>query len=382
MTLRDLARSVFRFAAAVERGATGTSGSPRHPFDPRHLARAGLLTARLGAELFDTLRRGPEVSLTYSELDNKVRAFHLFETVVASLELPAAAVEPAAAIETACRRLGQEQAVWASEGIGYELAERRRRAGAPARGLLNVPDERVPSGSWAVLHTGMGMSLAEAALERLASATAPKLLERALSSHVALCAEAARPGYAALAFEPLGLVVRLLEPGLVPAAGAALERIGEPWCDLFWHGVGRGVYFLPSNLPPSRSAPWKGLAMACREPAHEPGRQNAAAGFAWAVTLVNLSSPAVVESFLAHHAPLHRPGAAAGWGVTSALAFWQATTGGSRDLRRFVEHVAGLERREIWQRQVREPFEATAGEVMEGAGEREGERLGELFRVR
>jgi hypothetical protein len=381
--MRDVARAVFRFAAAVEPEATDASRPRRSPFDPRHLARAGLLTARFGAELFDAIRKGPEVGLAYAELDNKVRAFHLFETVVASLELPEAPLDPAAAIETARRRLGHEQAVWASEGIGYELCERRRRAGRPAQGLLSAPDDGVPSGSWTALHTGMGMALAEAGLPRLVASATPGLLKQALAAHIALCSEAARPGYAPLAFEPLGLVVRLLEPGLVPAAASALAELGEAWRDLFWHGFGRGVYFLPANLPPARSAPWKGLALSREEPTDERGRLNATAGFAWAVTLVNLSRPAVVESFLAHHAQAGEPRDPVGSGVVSALTFWHAATGGgSKDLRRFVGHVAAPERRELWGRSVCAPFETAVLGWSDAAGEGEGRRLAELFRYR
>ena len=373
---------MFRFAATVEPGPADASRTPRSPFDPRHLALAGLLTARFGAEIFDAFRKGPEVGLAYAELDNKVRAFHLFETVVASLELPEATLDPAAAIETARRQLGQEQAVWASEGIGYELCERCRRAGREAQGLLSGPNGGVPNGSWTVLHTGMGMSLAEAGLAPLASSATPQLLKQALAAHVALCSEASQPGYAPLAFEPLGLVVRLLEPGLVPAAAAALVELGEPWLDLFWHGVGRGIYFLPRNLPPARSAPWKGFAMSDKEPADGRGRRNATAGFAWAVTLVNLRRPAVVESFLAHHAEPRELRDPAASGVLSALLFWHATTGGSKEMRRFLGHVAAPERRELWRQAVSAPVEAAIAGWTDAAGAGEGRRLGELFRYR
>lgn len=365
--MRQVARAVFRFAAAME-PRDGDEGSL---LDPRHLARAGLLSARFGAEIFDRIRRGPEATLAYAELDKKVRAFHLFETVVADL-VPDATLDPKVAIASARERLGYEEAVWANEGIGYELTERCLRAGRPTRGLLTTTDALEPEGSFTVLHTGMGMALGEEALKTLAS----RPTRETLSDHIAACSEASRPGYAALAFEPLGLAVRLLKPELMRFVASTLADVGGPWSELFWHGVGRGVYFLPANLIPARSAPWRGLETCREDAADEKGRANASAGFAWAVTLVNLRQPAVVETFLGHHAEKTGVGPVIS-GVVSALSFWQRTTGGSRDLRRFVSHVAAVERRELWERAVRMPFEAACAGWN---GAPSPERIAKLFR--
>jgi len=381
VSVRQAARAAFRLAAAVAPAAPEDRGaSPAALADPRHLARAGLMAARYGAELFESLWKGARAGLGYLELDNKVRAFHFFETVADALELGSGALVPGQAIRRAESKLGIERAVWAIEGIGYEICERRRWAGESADGLLRAPDDDVPSGSWAVLHTGMGMSLAEASLERVGSAASPEQRRRVLGEHVALCSAASRPGYAELAFEPLGLVARQLHPSLVPAIASDLAEMGGAWSDLFWHGVGRGVYFLPANLPPARSSPWKGLDSCRSEPPHGRSRQNAVAGFAWAVALVNLGRPAVVETFLAHHAEPSDPRDAAAQGVASALELWHEVTGGSKELRSFVRHVPAAERGALWQQLVRTPFEeivlrASAGRVRDG-------RLAELFRYR
>jgi hypothetical protein len=377
-SIRQVARAAFRFAAAVEPSRAHASGRARSLLDPRHLARAGLLTARFGSELLDTFLKGPSVGIGYTELDNKVRAFHLFESVVAHLELKQGTLLPAEAIRSAQDRLGQEQAVWATEGIGWELLERRRQAGATADGLLRSSDDGVPGGSWTVLHTGMGMALAETELERLASVSEPRRLRQALADYIQGCERASRPGYAELAFESFGLVTRLLQPGLVTMVGERLAAIGAPWHELFWHGVGRGLYFLPANLPPRRSAPWAGLAMCLAEPDGDTGRRNAAAGFAWAVTLVNLRCPTVVEAFLAHHGGAGEPEDPVAQGVVSALQLWQETTGGSKELRRFVKHVAAPRHRDLWQRVVREPLD----QAIERAGEAsDPRRVAELFRA-
>ena len=381
VSVRQAFRAAFRLAAAVAPAPpVDPSASPATLADPRHLARAGLMAARYGAELLECLWKGPRVGLGYLELDNKVRAFHFFETVADALELGSGPLVPGEAIRRAENTLGSERAVWAIEGIGYELFERRRRAGQSADGLLRAPDDDVPSGSWAVLHTGMGMSLAEASLERAGSATSQELRRRVVEEHVALCSAAARPGYAALAFEPLGLVARQLHPYLVPGIAADLAEMGGAWSDLFWHGVGRGVYFLPANLPPGRSSPWRGLESCRSEPPQERSRQNAVAGFAWAVALVNLGHPIVVETFLAHHAETSDPGGPAAQGVASALELWHEVTGGSKELRSFVRHVPAPERRALWQQVVQAPFD----EIVRRSSAERGKdgRLAELFRYR
>ena len=377
-SIRQVARAAFRFAAAVEPSRAHASGRARSLLDPRHLARAGLLTARFGSELLDTLLKGPSVGIGYTELDNKVRAFHFFESVVAHLELAPGTLRPAEAIRSAQERLGQEQAVWATEGIGWELLDRRRQAGATADGLLSTADDGVPGGNWTVLHTGMGMALAETGLEQLTSISEPRRLHQALADYIQLCERASRPGYAELVFEPFGLVTRLLMPGLVTVVGEQLAAIGASWHELFWHGVGRGLYFLPANLPPRRSAPWAGLAMSLAEPTDDAGRRNAASGFAWAVTLVNLRHPAVVEAFLAHHGGAGEPHDPVAQGIASALQLWHATTGGSKELRRFANYVAAPRHRALWERVVRTPLDM----ALERDAASDVRRVAELFRYR
>lgn len=381
LNMRQVARAAFRLAASIEPPPVGSSG-PRALFDPRHLARAGLLTARFGSEFIDSFWKGPEAAIGYLELDNKVRAFHFFETEVAHLESGPATLLPAASIRSAQDRLGHEQAVWASEGVGYGLFDRRRRAGQPTRDLFGGPGDDVPNGSWTVLHTGMGMALAERWLEGIPSAPEPGPLKERLDEYLKLCREAARTNYAELAFEPLGLVTRLLRGDLVPSFGEQLDRVGSLWSDLFWHGVGRGLYFLPANLTPRRSAPWAGLDMCRAEPHHEAARRNAVAGFSWAVTLVNLRRPSVVESFLSHHLEGGDRGDPVAQGVVSALLLWHETTHGSRELRQFLGHVAAPARRSLWERVVRGPFEDAVQGWDPSHAPDDGRRVRELFRYR
>jgi hypothetical protein len=377
--MRRLTRSTFRLAASLA-PRPADDEEDLSLLDPRRLARAALGAARHGAERLDVAWRGPErVGPAYVELENKVRAFHFFDTVARVLELDEAPLEPARAIADAERRLGHEPSVWATEGIGYEMFDRRHEAGRPTQGLLDGPGDGVPRGSWTTLHTGMGMALADHSLERLGDLRGAGL-RPALQDYVETCRAASRPGYEEMAFEPLGLVARLLDASLVPEIARALDGIAGPWRELFWHGVGRGLYFLPANAPPTRSAPWAGLEDCRREPPDERGRGSAASGFSWALTLVNLRHPAVVERFLAHHAAPGRPGDPVAEGVVSALLLWHEASGGEAELRAFLDHAPAPERSSLWDEVVRVPFEQ--GRRLGGEGTREPRRLSGLFRYR
>jgi hypothetical protein len=217
---------------------------------------------------------------------------------------------------------------------------------------------------------------------RLPNAPDPGRLSEELAEHRRLCEDAARTHYVELAFEPLGLVTRLLRGELVSALGAQLDRLEPPWSDLFWHGVGRGLYFHPANLAPRRSAPWAGLDMCREEPPHESGRRNAVSGFSWAITLVNLRRPEVVETFLSHHLEPDAAGGPVSQGVLSALLLWHETTHGSRELRQFVAHLAAPERRSLWHRVVRGPFEEEVRKRASSDAPGDGQGVGDLFRYR
>ncbi len=339
-TIHEVARATLRFADLID------PPGRRSLLDPRNFMRAGLIAARHGAESIDRIFRGGKGRAAFSELDNRIRAFRLFETVGSTLDLPSGDFEAAAVVAEAAARLGPEGAVWACEGLGYEIGRRLLVAEDRLPCLPEVDSHSALPGSWAVLHTGAGMALAESFLAAVQGGQDPG---KALRDHIENCERLAQPGEASMVFEPLGLVVRLLRPGLVRTLDTELQKLEGPWLELFWHGVGRGVYFLPSDLSPLRSAPWRGWTRCSEEPPGPRGLRNARAGFAWALTLVNLETPGVMEAFLAHHG--HRGDAKAITnGIASALCFWELVTGGSRSQRRFVAHVATPQNRKLWRR--------------------------------
>jgi hypothetical protein len=89
-------------------------------------------------------------------------------------------------------------------------------------------------------------------------------------------------------------------PRWVPTFAASLADIGGDAEAGFWHGVGRGLFFVSAeNLPwGNRSA--RLLAKAVGEPPHELGRANALAGLGWVMTMAWILDPDILDATLGH----------------------------------------------------------------------------------
>jgi hypothetical protein len=199
----------------------------------------------------------------------------------------------------------------------------------------------------------------------------------ALARFVAACRENSREGYAEVALEALGLVARNLRPALVPLLDRGLAALdpGLPAC--FWHGVGRGLYFGPTNLVPCRCPLWPGLNKARSEPPHQLGRLNAVAGLSWALALVNVRHPEVIAAFVEHLGDGTAWGAAFSDGLCSALLVWDRWAPRSPQVAALLSHRAGpagggSQRR--WERLVVVPVRALFGRAVPE------ERVASIFR--
>jgi hypothetical protein len=171
-----------------------------------------------------------------------------------------------------------------------------------------APHVRLP------LHTGAGLALAEKALRSGAT----------LAAFWRGCGLAARDGYREPLFEAAGLMAATLYPSLIPELARDAAGIGEEQSGLFWHGVGRGLYFSPVGFIPLPGARDLAFRRASNGPANETGRENAMAGLAWAVALVNVRDPETMLLWIAEHAEEIARDQAFRNGVTSALIVWLA----------------------------------------------------------
>jgi len=258
-------------------------------FIPRNVLRLGLETMRHSAQVMEALTPA-EGRIAWRELQNKLQAFTCFSY----------------ANELSSSNLDPYSRLWVTEGIGFLRAESAVKGG-PAQGDL-VP-----------LHTGMGLKFACRAME------GPGPVAPRIARFLDLCDRHALDGYRGACYEALGLVVCNLYPESLLRCDKALD---EPLRGYFWHGVGRGLYFIPSNLLPMASAPWRCVQMAQRDPPDEIGRMNAICGLVWAVALVNIRHPEVLELFGRHHAG-DLPGDACEDGARSALRVWESFVAGS-----------------------------------------------------
>jgi hypothetical protein len=147
----------------------------------------------------------------------------------------------------------------------------------------------------------------------------------------------------------------------------------------FWHGVGRAIYFSPTYFLPFGRSPWRAVEMVHGEAPHELGRLNATAGLAWAVTLVNMRRPQVMEALVRQHAGEFAREDAFRYGIAASIAMRYDTTPGQDFLAKFYLYqppdpvVAGE-----WEVLVRRPSMDMLQKVYPAL--KEAGQLGKLFR--
>jgi hypothetical protein len=202
-----------------------------------------------------------------------------------------------------CYDLGSFPALWAVEGLGHFYGETVYEKGKIPRELLTCPEARhLPSKSLTMLHAGIGLSLAKHALGNISKKTSESELRSVLEDFLELCRDSSRTGYMGAAIESLGLVSRFLHgASMVRRIDLQLRQVESGFRGYLWHGAGRAVYFSPQNFIPGVSSPWRGIAMCRAEAIDELALSNMIGGFGWAVTLVNMRTPEVMESLLRHH---------------------------------------------------------------------------------
>jgi hypothetical protein len=310
-----------------------------------------------------------EAGLEWRERANKLEAFECFQQAPALLGLAPGVAPP---LDEQLRRaaaLGTYRAVWATEGLGYALAESAWAAGRAPRRLLGL--DGLPAHAIVPFHTGAALSFAGRLL-----ATDGARSPADLARWIALWEENARPGYGCIALEALGLVARNLYPYLLPRLGELLAAIDPVLAEYLWHGAGRGLYFAPTHALPHSGALGRAFDKARREPPDERGRCNASAGLAWALTLVNLRQPEILAGVLRRHGQELGSGAAFANGVSSAVLVWYDIVGLDSHLNAFLAHrpAPAVLWRDLVVRPCEEALQHTYPQLRQGGG------LAPLFR--
>ena len=335
----------------------------------RSLLRGTLAALQEGAETLRVLAPSTETQIACREFKNKLEAFEHFQYAYAILDLEE---KPGTIDERVVRvaRLDAYRGVWVMEGLGYALAEEWWDDDSPPRGLLRDPQiDALPRASWIPLHTGMGLLIGRRVLGDGAwfgDGAKHGEGKTRLARFIELCNRNARQGYADAMFEALGLIVRNLHPDALADVDAWLRDIAPQRRAVFWHGAGRALYF---NLTQSLSGAgvlWRGLEKIRRDAPDALARLNALAGLSWALSLVNIRHPEVVEIFLRDYGDrlTEREQRAFSNGVASATTLWFDAVGRDPYLERFVGHQADPYQAELqrrWRTWIAEPCEASYG---------------------
>jgi hypothetical protein len=344
---------------------------------PRYLMKTGLALTMQSARILQGAVPEHESRSVWQEFQNKLEAFYLFEHVDSALDIdPSSTNFSLPELLNQASALGRYYSVWAVEGLGHYYTHLSLQRNNLPTGLLQDSVARdLPNSSILPLHAGLGLSLAEFLFARTDD------YQTGVECFIKACRRNSREGYVGVAYEALGFVCRNLYPGLVSSIHRHLSESNNELLPYFWHGVGRAIYFSPLNVLPCRSAPWAGIEMCMTESPEALAHRNALAGFAWAMTLVNIRHPEIIALLLEHHGSTMTEADAFINGVYSAAIAWQDSDPQDRYLDalcRYQPMLTDICRRAIWTRYIQQPCRQ-AQRVYKSLSD--AELIGTIFRV-
>jgi hypothetical protein len=239
---------------------------------------------------------GRNAALMYRECVNKCHVMILVQNIRSYVDNH---TEPnIEQLLTHCSALGAHDELWAVEGVGKDIAEWMLKYRPDA--LVNLFSSTKNDLQWEkgllMLHAGMGLGFAKNMIEQLPQRTNYTHLAAGLASFHRLCTQNSRTGYQGAALESLGLASRFMHgPAFCRNVHEILVEQYPDTVGYFWRGVGRCLYFHPLSFFPSYRYVSRAVAM-CRAEAPTPEIQAMMqSGIAWALTLVNLVTPSLME---------------------------------------------------------------------------------------
>jgi hypothetical protein len=301
-------------------------------FCPRNLLGTAMRTAAISAQGLSGLLPDSMNRQTWQELANKIVAWHGF-AYADTYWPPNTGVQGLASVIQRVEAVEAYSRMWTMEGLGYHYAQLALRADPHPQNLLTADSlGGLPPNCLLPLHTGTGLALAEEALRRAGAAGLRAALDQLHQS----CTLNTGASYAEVVFEPLGLVAVTIYPNLVAEIGRELGSFGGGLAAYYWHGAGRGLYFTPFHFVPGASARRRAIAAALSIPDTLEGQQNAMAGLAWAMALVNVRQPEILDHILRVHQEQIQLSDAFANGVRSAMKVWHSLRLGNSQPRQFV----------------------------------------------
>lgn len=309
------------------------------------------------AEAFRLFIPEGESRLALQEFKNKLQAYSLFEYVDGLL----LSVVHRSLTKMVERMTSLEpfHSVWAMEGVGHYYTESVwMRKDVPCHLLSSEVVATLPKRSLIPLHAGMGLSLASHVLATIRPEDGTDKMRQAIRWFILLCQNNSRDGYVGVAYEALGLVARNLYPQMIVYIDQLLMEISEDLAGYFWHGVGRAIYFAPTNFAPCVELSQRAVDKVHQEPPHILAKKNALAGLAWAVALVNIRQPQILELILRRVVKNRLDYDAFTNGVSSALIVWREAAPTDMDLKAFCDYSPSTSdsgMTVLWDRLVGEP---------------------------
>lgn len=183
------------------------------------------------------------------------------------------------------------------ERLCYDFVNAGWRRGGEPRALL-AGGAALPEEALVLLHSGLGMALARRLLRPLGARSPAADLDARMQRFMALVRDNSRPDLEPVAIEAAGPIVRMFLPRLRVGVARWMRAAAPEREGFYWHGVGRGAYFLPASLLPLAGAMRHALMVCRREPPDAATRLDALAGLAFAVAMINWDQPWLIERLL------------------------------------------------------------------------------------
>jgi len=376
-------QTIFFLGDGIQQAAANCVFSLVNPltWTPANIARITGIVGRQAIRTSELFLSPGTAQLAWQELRNKFEIVSLVQNINSTLGIRENAFVPLPVLVEKCYSLSPFQALWAVEGIGQYYTESYWKFYGPPQGLLLATNAPVPEKSLLMLHAGMGKFFANYLLgigTLTLTPQSPASQFRAVVERFVTLAQAnTRPGCLGPVIESLGLVTRDFYPEMVGSVHQQLLCVAPELNGYFWHGVGRALYFSRRYLLPALSTVWAGIDSEVRGC---PDRLNAMAGLAWAVVLLNMRQPQILEEALrtfVRNSPLQEGFAN---GVASSIIMRHDTTPDDPLLvSNFCQYrPSNPQTADLWSRLVAQPCTAALNDYYPAL--RQHGALGDVFR--
>ena len=388
--LGDITHSLFSMGDDLQREIVDliSSSMTVNALNPTHMMELPLIQRSA-----DTLRPFLSVKnsqLLVQEFRNKMKVFGLVQQVTSMLELPEKPPYPPL-MESVERAMEQEEhpRLWVIEGLGHYHGDTFWKRNIAPRNILTGEEYRdLPAPALTMLHAGIGMAFAQQLFKTVNHLSPAPVVRQMLKEFILLCKENSQPGYEGAALESLGLIARhgefygdMRPDKMVKIVSDELAQIDPAVYGYFWHGVGRGIYFLPINFIPGYGSISHAADMIRQIAPDDDARRNALSGLAWGVTMVNILNPEIMENWLTLQREKLAEDDALSNGVMSSIMMRYDTTPDAPFIKEYYEHTpTSSDILPFWHSYVKEACEIVLQEdypVLAAHG-----RLGEIFRYR